>query len=76
MPQRLQGSQGTPVRNTGQGSGWPSSGLPIIPQTGHSTVTHLFLGFLVAVQPLAEMASGPGACCGLSWDLQAEEGGM
>lgn len=44
------------------------------PDTGHSLGTHLVPSLLEAVEPVAEVAPGPGACSGLSWELWAEEG--
>ena len=52
----------------------------LLPYTGPghpspSRVTHLPRGLLEPVQPVVEAALGLGACCGLSRDLGAEEGG-
>ena len=65
------------LREEGDGSVSPTPGIPAAPDNGlPSPLTHLLLGLLEPVQPVVEAAPGPGACCGLSWDLGAEERGV
>lgn len=55
----------------------PMTGLPVVPRHDFFfPATRLLLGLLDPVQPVAEVALGPGAWRGLSWDLWAEEGGV
>ena len=64
------------LREEGDGSVSPMPGIPAAPDNSlPSLLTHL-PGLLEAVQPVVEAAPGPGACCGLSWDLWAEERGV
>ena len=65
------------LREEGDGSVSPMPGIPAAPGISFSSpLTHLLPGLLEAVQPVVEAAPGPGACCGLSWDLWAEDRGV
>lgn len=62
------------LREEGDGSA-ATPGIPAAPDIGlPSPLTHLLLGLLEPVQPVVEAAPGPGACCGLGWDLGQERG--
>ena len=65
------------LRGERDGSVSATPGIPAAPDISlASPLTHLVLGLLEPVQPVVEAAPGPGACCGLSWNLWAEERGV